>query len=291
MEEKTNPKSKIVKGVLLVFIGALIGAIICGIATGNITLKNKTKSGDPSLLQSNNSKEENTIGTIEKEKDETEKNEDENIEENETDEENVPIDNYIKELSKINSKKATKEKGEMSINGIKIGMSREEVEKIMGQPEQLEGDEYEETTVTAIYGKDSSTAPVIQYDKKDGKYTVYSISISSENDKFKTDRDTKIGDTFETIISKYAKEEKVEPYEKSPNIYVLYGKEELEYNEEEGIVYQKTEQSQYATMYGFYDSGENNICLVVSYGYGQNSIDYFIKNGKVASITIGTREY
>lgn len=184
MEEKTNPKSKIVKGVLLVFIGALIGAIICGIATGNITLKNKTKSGDPSLLQSNNSKEENTIGTIEKEKDETEKNEDENIEENETDEENVPIDNYIKELSKINSKKATKEKGEMSINGIKIGMSREEVEKIMGQPEQLEGDEYEETTVTAIYGKDSSTAPVIQYDKKDGKYTVYSISISSENDKF-----------------------------------------------------------------------------------------------------------
>ena len=56
MEEKTNPKSKIVKGVLLVFIGALIGAIICGIATGNITLKNKTKSGDPSLLQSNNSK-------------------------------------------------------------------------------------------------------------------------------------------------------------------------------------------------------------------------------------------
>ena len=41
MEEKTNPKSKIVKGVLLVFIGALIGAIICGIATGNITLKNK----------------------------------------------------------------------------------------------------------------------------------------------------------------------------------------------------------------------------------------------------------
>ena len=47
----------------------------------NITLKNKTKSGDPSLLQSNNSKEENTIGTIEKEKDETEKNEDENIEE------------------------------------------------------------------------------------------------------------------------------------------------------------------------------------------------------------------
>ena len=96
MEEKTNPKSKIVKGVLLVFIGALIGAIICGIATGNITLKNKTKSGDPSLLQSNNSKEENTIGTIEKEKDETEKNEDENIEENETDEENVPIYNYIK---------------------------------------------------------------------------------------------------------------------------------------------------------------------------------------------------
>ena len=81
MEEKTNPKSKIVKGILLVFIGALIGAIICGIATGNITLKNKTKSGDPSLLQSNNSKEENTIGTIEKEKDETEKNEDENIEE------------------------------------------------------------------------------------------------------------------------------------------------------------------------------------------------------------------
>ncbi len=91
----------------------------------------------------------------------------------------------------------------------------------MGHPEQLEGDEYEETTVTAIYGKDSSTAPVIQYDKKDGKYTVYSISISSENDKFKTDRGTKIGDTFETIISKYAKEEKVEPT-KNHQTYMYY---------------------------------------------------------------------
>ena len=47
MEEETNQKSKIAKGVLLVFIGILIGAIICGIATENITLKNKTKSGDP----------------------------------------------------------------------------------------------------------------------------------------------------------------------------------------------------------------------------------------------------
>ena len=43
MEEETNQKSKIAKGVLLVFIGILIGAIICGIATENITLKNKTK--------------------------------------------------------------------------------------------------------------------------------------------------------------------------------------------------------------------------------------------------------
>ena len=44
MEEETNQKSKIAKGVLLVFIGILIGAIICGIATENITLKNKQKA-------------------------------------------------------------------------------------------------------------------------------------------------------------------------------------------------------------------------------------------------------
>lgn len=274
-EEKTNQKNKMIKGILAVAIVAILGAITYGIASGNITIKGKdstetSKNTEQSTMQNKNNNE----------------SQESKKEIDTADTEEAPIDNYVEKLSTINSKGATKEKGEMSINGIKIGMTKEEVEKIIGEPEKIRDNEYD---ATAIYGKNEEL--IIEYNKETGKSIVYNISVNSENDKYKTDRGIKVGDKYETVISKYAKEEKVEPYEKAPNIYMLYGKDEIETNEDEGIIYSKSKQSQYAMMYGFYDNGKDDICLIVSYSYGENSIEYFIKDGKVTSITIGTAQY
>ena len=210
----------------------------------------------------------------------------ENIEEQEP-----PIDNYVEKLSKINCKGVAKEKGGFAINGVKLGMTKEEVEKLIGSPEKFNDDEYDSSLVSAVYGSDESNSPVIQYNKENGKYTVYSVTVNSKSEEFKTDRGLKVGDTFEKLISKYAKDEKVKPYEKSPNVYVLYGAEDIDMNEDEGVMYPKSKESQYATMYGFYDSGLEDVGLIVSYNYGDNCIDYLVKNGVIETITLMPMRY
>ena len=119
----------------------------------------------------------------------------ENIEEQEP-----PIDNYVEKLSKINCKGVAKEKGDFAINGVKLGMTKEEVEKLIGSPEKFNDDEYDSSLVSAVYGSDESNSPVIQYNKENGKYTVYSVTVNSKSEEFKTDRGLKVGDTFECII-------------------------------------------------------------------------------------------
>ena len=212
-------KSKIIKGILIIFLIALIGAGIYAIAS------QKWKIG--------NTKNNEIIQDEEAENEEIDNKE--NIEEQEP-----PIDNYVEKLSKINCKGVAKEKGDFAINGVKLGMTKEEVEKLIGSPEKFNDDEYDSSLVSAVYGSDESNSPVIQYNKENGKYTVYSVTVNSKSDEFKTDRGIKVGDTFEKLISKYAKDDKVEPYEKSPNVYVLYGAEDIGMNEDEGVMYPKS---------------------------------------------------
>lgn len=258
-------KSKIIKGILIIFLIALIGAGIYAIASQKWKIGN-TKNNE--IIQ-------------DKEAENEEIDNEENIEEQEP-----PIDNYVEKLSKINCKGVAKEKGDFAINGVKLGMTKEEVEKLIGSPEKFNDDEYDSSLVSAVYGSDESKSPVIQYNKENGKYTVYSVTVNSKSDEFKTDRGLKVGDTFEKLISKYAKDDKVEPYEKSPNVYVLYGAEDIGMNEDEGVMYPKSKESQYATMYGFYDSGLEDVGLIVSYNYGDNCIDYLVKNGVIETITL-----
>ena len=66
----------------------------------------------------------------------------------------------------------------------------------------------------------------------------------------------------------------------------LMQREDIGMNEDEGVMYPKSEQSQYATMYGFYDSGLEDVGLIVSYNYGDNCIDYLVKNGVIETITL-----
>ena len=266
-------KSKTIKVILIIFLIALIGAGAYAIAS------QKWKKGDTKNNETIQDKEDNEIENKEAENEEIDN--EENIEEQE-----APIDNYVEKLNKINCKGVAKEKGDFAINGIKLGMTKEEVEKLIGSPKKFNDDKYDSSLVSAIYGEDENKSPVIQYNKECGNYTVYSVIVGSESEKFKTDRGLKVGDTFEKLISKYAKEEKVEPYEKSPNVYVLYGAEDIGMNEDEGVMYPKSEQSQYATMYGFYDSGLEDVGLIVSYNYGDNCIDYLVKNGVIETITL-----
>lgn len=260
-------KSKIIKGILIIFLIALMGAGASAIAS------QKLKMVDTKNNETIQDKEDNEI-------------ENKEIDNEENVEQEPPIDNYVEKLSQINCKGVAKEKGDFAINGVKLRMTKEEVEKLIGSPEKFNDDEYDRSLVSAVYGADESNSPVIQYNKENEKYTVYSVTVNSRDDEFKTDRGLKVGDTFEKLISKYAKDEKVERYEKSPNVYVLYGAEDIDMNEDEGVMYPKSEQSQYATMYGFYDNGLEDVGLIVSYNYGDNCIDYLVKNGVIETITL-----
>lgn len=204
----------------------------------------------------------------------------------ESEEDGPPIDDYVEKLSTIDSKGATKESGEMAISGVKLNMTREEVEKLIGKPQKMNDSESDSAVVTVFYGEDEDTSPLIQYFKENGEYKVYTMTVPNQDSKFQSDRGIRVGDTFEKLISKYAKDENVEAYDKSPNVFVLYGKDDIGYNDDEYVMYPKSSKSQLATMYGFYDNGKDDIKLLVSYSYGDKNINYILKDGVVESMTI-----
>ena len=92
-------KSKIIKGILIIFLIALIGAGIYAITSQKWKIGN-TKNNE--IIQDEEAENE-------------EKDNEENIEEQEP-----PIDNYVEKLSKINCKGVAKEKGDFAINGVKL---------------------------------------------------------------------------------------------------------------------------------------------------------------------------
>ena len=101
-------KSKIIKGILIIFLIALIGAGVYAIAS------QKWKIGNTKNSETTRDEKEDEIGN------------EENIKEQEP-----PIDNYVEKLSKINCKGVAKEKGGFAINGVKLGMTKEEVERFI----------------------------------------------------------------------------------------------------------------------------------------------------------------
>ena len=138
-------KSKIIKGILIIFLIALIGAGIYAITSQKWKIGN-TKNNE--IIQDEKAENE-------------EIDNEENIEEQEP-----PIDNYVEKLSKINCKGVAKEKGDFAINRVKLGMTKEEVEKLIGSPEKFNDDKYDSSLVSAVYGSDESNSPVINTIKK-----------------------------------------------------------------------------------------------------------------------------
>lgn len=182
----------------------------------------------------------------------------------------------IEKIESIKSNGTKMKKGETSINGIKLGMTREEIVKkiksIKGDNVTIETTEDKESNrLIETYGNDIN----IEYIKENGEYKAVAIYSSGNNTK--TDKGIKIGDRLEDIISKYAKNESSgyvdikRDSDGSGQKYVLYGEKELQklektknLNKESNCAYVEIGNDEY--MYVNYMAEGETLCIVLEKG-------------------------
>ena len=115
---------------------------------------------------------------------------------------NEILENTENKLNLIETNGKEFNKDEASIGGIKLGMERSKVRKILGKnPIEEQQDDYDEQKYE-IYSDNMN----ISYLKENGKYYVTAIYVENG---YETNNGIKIGDKIDNVIKAYAKDEKI----------------------------------------------------------------------------------
>lgn len=193
------------------------------------------------------------------------------------------INSEAKKVQEINTTGKKMKKGETSISGIKLGMTREDAIKEVGNVEIKKISDDENETLSEVYGNDIE----VLYVKENDQYRVWSIRTSQEN--IKTDKGIKYGDSLEKVVSKYTRDNKIELVEDTDTegnpICVLYGKKEIEEQglERLGIEKENTE----CAYIKFVDESCKNVVYVAN----GEEFTIMLENDKVIDVALSYSSY
>lgn len=196
---------------------------------------------------------------------------------------NKLFNNARSNLEKISSNESKMNKDTASISGIKIGISIDEVHRI------LEDEHYEVEGDEEFRREQYIEGPTVVYEKKNNIFCVTSISI---NDGFKTDVGIKVGDSEENVIRSYAKDENLFKIRKNlyDNGWVLYGDEKAaDIKDVEGyVINDEGGQNAYYLLNSYIDgySEEDYSRRTILYFDDDVCMEYYIYDGVVCEISL-----